>query len=109
MTSVTPTRFEPLENPARSALTGPHAHFAERRGRVLRYPVDVSPFLALPDDLQPDDWADVAALAGPGALVPLAGVDAPPPDGWDVVARVAGVQAWSTTGWPRRPTRTPCG
>jgi ribosomal protein S18 acetylase RimI-like enzyme len=73
-------------------LTGPHAHFAERRGNVLRYPVDVSPFVALP--LEPDaaDWNDIAALAGPGALVPLAGVAVPPPDGWEVVMRLAGVQ-----------------
>ncbi|MEV6864778.1 GNAT family N-acetyltransferase [Streptosporangium subroseum] len=82
----------PLDNPAWSSLTGPHAHFAERRGNVLRYPVDVSPFVALP--LEPDavDWNDIAALAGPGALVPLAGVAVPPPDGWEVVMRLAGVQ-----------------
>ena len=35
-----------LDNPVRAALTGPHARFAERRGRVLRYPVDVTPWLA---------------------------------------------------------------
>ncbi|SNS42385.1 FR47-like protein [Streptosporangium subroseum] len=82
----------PLDNPAWSSLTGPHAHFAERRGNVLRYPVDVSPFVALP--LEPDaaDWNDIAALAGPGALVPLAGVAVPPPDDWEVVMRLAGVQ-----------------
>jgi ribosomal protein S18 acetylase RimI-like enzyme len=82
----------PLDNPAWSSLTGPHAHFAERRGNVLRYPVDVSPFVALP--LEPDaaDWNDIAALAGPGTLVPLAGVAVPPPDGWEVVMRLAGVQ-----------------
>ena len=37
-----------LDNPALASLTGPHAHFAERSGRVLRYPVDVSPWLGLP-------------------------------------------------------------
>ena len=64
----------PLDNPALASLTGPHAHFAERRGRVLRYPVDVSPWLALPDEPDADDWADLAALAGPGGEVPLPGV-----------------------------------
>ncbi|CAM5743098.1 hypothetical protein SALBM311S_00304 [Streptomyces alboniger] len=54
-----------LYNPARAALTGPHAHFAEQRGRVLRYPVDVTPWLALPDEPDSDDWADAATLAGP--------------------------------------------
>ena len=82
----------PLDNPARSSLEGPHAHFAERRGNVLRYPVDVSPFAALPDEPTDTDWADIAALAGPGEVVPLAGVAVPPPDGWEVVMRGAGVQ-----------------
>jgi len=31
----------PLDNPELSSLTGPNAKFAERRGNVLRYPVDV--------------------------------------------------------------------
>lgn len=82
----------PLDNPAYSALTGPHAHFAERRGNVLRYPVDVSPFVGLPEIPTEQDWADIAALAGPGALVPLAGIAVTPPDGWEVAMRGAGVQ-----------------
>ncbi|WAU81567.1 GNAT family N-acetyltransferase [Streptomyces sp. Qhu-G9] len=82
----------PLDHPARASLTGPHAHFAERRGRVLRYPVDVSPWLALPDDPGPDDWADVAALAGPGQEIALPGFRGEIPAGWDVTFRVDGVQ-----------------
>ncbi|MEU9338520.1 GNAT family N-acetyltransferase [Streptomyces sp. NPDC048290] len=81
-----------LDNPARAALTGPHAHFAERRGRILRYPVDVSPWLALPDRLEPDDWADLAALTGPGAEVPLLGHQGPVPDGWEITFHADGVQ-----------------
>jgi ribosomal protein S18 acetylase RimI-like enzyme len=74
-------------------LTGPHAHFAERRGDVLRYPADVTPFLGMPSSTPtPQDWADAAVLVGPGGLVPLAGLDAPPPDGWPVTWQVAGVQ-----------------
>jgi GNAT superfamily N-acetyltransferase len=82
----------PLDNPFYGSLTGPHAHFAERRGNVLRYPVDVAPFLALPDILSVQDWADAAALAGPGGLVALAGDAISPPDGWEIVMRGAGVQ-----------------
>jgi ribosomal protein S18 acetylase RimI-like enzyme len=82
----------PLDNPALSSLTGPHAHFAERRGRVLRYPADVSPWTALPDDPEPGDWADMAALAGPGALVPLAAVSVSPPEDWKVEFALEGVQ-----------------
>ncbi|MEU3980797.1 GNAT family N-acetyltransferase [Streptomyces sp. NPDC026672] len=81
-----------LDNPARAALTGPHAHFAERRGRVLRYPVDVTPWLALPDDPGPDDWADLVALVGPGTEVPLLGFRGEVPEGWEVTFRMEGVQ-----------------
>ncbi|MET9452644.1 GNAT family N-acetyltransferase [Streptomyces cinerochromogenes] len=81
-----------LDNPALASLTGPHAHFAERRGRVLRYPVDVSPWLALPDEPEERDWADLAALAGPHAEIPLPGFRGEVPRDWEVTARVEGVQ-----------------
>ncbi|PSM40506.1 GNAT family N-acetyltransferase [Streptomyces dioscori] len=81
-----------LDNPARASLTGPHAHFAERRGRVLRYQADVSPWLALPDDPGADDWADVAALAGPGNEIALPGFRGEIPQGWEVTFRGEGVQ-----------------
>jgi ribosomal protein S18 acetylase RimI-like enzyme len=81
-----------LDNPALAALTGPHAHFAEGRGRVLRYPVDVSPWLALPDEPDADDWADLATLGGPGAEVALAGFVGQVPEGWEITFAVDGVQ-----------------
>ena len=68
-----------LDAPAWTSLHGAHAHLAEHRGRVVRYPTDVSPFLALPPDPTPQDWADLAAWVGPGAVVPLSGVRVPPP------------------------------
>ncbi len=52
---------EVLDNPAWASLTGAHAHLAERHGGVLRYPLDVSPFLALPNEPSLSDWDDVAA------------------------------------------------
>ncbi|MDQ7804619.1 GNAT family N-acetyltransferase [Amycolatopsis sp. A133] len=82
----------PLDNPTRAALTGPHARFAERQGRVLRYPEDVAPFLALPDDPDEQDWLDVAELAGPGATFVLAATAARPPSGWEVLDEIPGVQ-----------------
>jgi GNAT superfamily N-acetyltransferase len=82
----------PLDNPVRSSLTGPHARFAERRGNVLRYPLDVAPFLAMPDEPDVADWADAAALVGPGGLLPLAGIRVAPPAGWEVVTVGEGVQ-----------------
>jgi ribosomal protein S18 acetylase RimI-like enzyme len=82
----------PLDNPIHTSLTGPHAHLAERFGNVVRYPVDVAPFIGLPDRPTAEDWAHLAAVAGPGTVVPLAGTSAPPPDGWEPVVRAAGVQ-----------------
>ncbi|MFI0091989.1 GNAT family N-acetyltransferase [Streptomyces bobili] len=81
-----------LDNPALASLTGPHARFAERRGRVLRYPVDVSPWLAVPDDPDAGDWADLASLAGPGGEVPLPGFPGEVPAGWEITQRIEGVQ-----------------
>jgi ribosomal protein S18 acetylase RimI-like enzyme len=86
------TVSHPLDNPVFSSLTGPHARFAERRGNVLRYPADVAPFLAMPDEPGEGDWSDAAALAGPGGMVPLSGVRAAPPADWDVVRIAEGVQ-----------------
>jgi len=82
----------PLDNPVHSSLTGPHARFAERRGRVLRYPVDVCPFLALPDQPDEPDWAAAASLAGPGGQVMLAGARFLPPVTWEVAVIGEGVQ-----------------
>ncbi|WP_280885693.1 GNAT family N-acetyltransferase [Streptomyces sp. LBL] len=81
-----------LDHPAHAALTGPHAHFAEWRGRVVRYPVDVTPWLALPEEPDADDWADAAALAGPGGEVPLLGFQGQVPEDWEVTFRFEGVQ-----------------
>ena len=81
-----------LDAPAWASLHGPHATFAERVGRVVRYPTDVSPFLALPADTTEQDWADAATLVGPGGVVPLAGATSPPPEDWETVYSVPGVQ-----------------
>ncbi len=82
----------PLDNPARAALLGPQAYLAERCGAALRYPADVSPFVALPDEPGTAAWEDLAKMAGPGAVVSTAGVAAEPPPGWKVLMRIDGVQ-----------------
>ncbi|MDX3109096.1 GNAT family N-acetyltransferase [Nonomuraea angiospora] len=81
-----------LDDPARASLLGTHAHLAERRGRVLRYPPDVSPFLSMPAEPGPADWDDVAALAGPGAHVSVPGAVSVLPAGWEEVTNIPGVQ-----------------
>lgn len=76
-----------LDNPVWTSLTGPHQRFAERHGGAARYLPEVSPFLAVGSE---DAWPDVAALAGPGAVVVVAGVHTP--SDWDVIEEIPGVQ-----------------
>jgi len=81
-----------LDNPVWTSLTGPHETFAERKGRAARYLPDVTPFAALPLEPEPQDWADLAALAGPGETVIIAGPERTPPAGWEVEMALPGVQ-----------------
>ncbi|QIQ01928.1 GNAT family N-acetyltransferase [Streptomyces liangshanensis] len=78
----------PLDHAIRSALTGPQAPFALRRGNALRYPADMSPFVALPERPDAADWADAAALAGPGATLTVGDPGVEPPEGWELVRRI---------------------
>jgi ribosomal protein S18 acetylase RimI-like enzyme len=93
-----------LDNPARASLLGPHAHLARRRGDVLAYPSDMSPFIGLPDVPDEQAWLDVAALLGPDSTAVLAGIDAEPPAGWQPVFDVPCLQmiftATAATGDP---------
>ncbi|RJQ85586.1 GNAT family N-acetyltransferase [Amycolatopsis panacis] len=83
----------PLGNPAWTALDGPHSAFAERKGRVLRYPVEISPFLAVPDDPDPAVWQDIADLVAPATTATVVGgVDLPLPAGWTLFAETPAVQ-----------------
>jgi ribosomal protein S18 acetylase RimI-like enzyme len=74
-----------LDNWAWHALTGPQAHLAERHGRAVRYPRDVSPFAAIDDHPDPDAWADLVELVGPGRTVGLFRGQVELPDGWEVL------------------------
>ncbi|GAB2662017.1 GNAT family N-acetyltransferase [Kribbella swartbergensis] len=70
----------PLQNPVYAALTGPHSPFAETRGNARCYPKAVAPFLAIPDDPEPQDWLDAAELLGTGTVAALMRPDLPVPD-----------------------------
>jgi ribosomal protein S18 acetylase RimI-like enzyme len=83
---------ELLDNPAWAALTGPQAGLADRKGRALRYQPDVCLFYGMPDDPTGQDWADAAALAGPGGLMTLFASSTPFPDGWELARDDRGVQ-----------------
>ncbi|MEV5843268.1 GNAT family N-acetyltransferase [Streptomyces sp. NPDC051985] len=97
-----------LDNAVWSALTGPHAHLAERSemgvppaegwgrfGRAARYPDDVYAYAALADPADPDAWADLHTLVGPGATVKIKPVEQAPP-GWEIVGGGTGVQFVAT-------------
>jgi predicted GNAT family acetyltransferase len=81
-----------LDNPVRASLLGPHARFAIQHGSVLRYPSEVAPFVAIPDEPDAATWTDLSALVGPGALAAVSGGDLTPPPGWEVVTDGVGVQ-----------------
>ncbi|MER6202912.1 GNAT family N-acetyltransferase [Streptomyces sp. NPDC001586] len=82
-----------LDNPVWAALTGTHRAFAEPgpAGLAARYALDASPFAALSDPEDPEAWADLAALMGPGQVVWVTGLPTPPPD-WETLVTVPGVQ-----------------
>ncbi|MFE1318199.1 GNAT family N-acetyltransferase [Kitasatospora phosalacinea] len=95
-TGAAPADVALLDNPAWAALTGPHAHLAERVGRAARYPVDVSPFTALADPADPRAWQDLAALAGPpGSTTPVTATETAPA-GWEVLQSGRGSQLVAT-------------
>ena len=73
-----------LDNPVWAALTGPHAGFAEVRGRAARYRSDVSVFAGLADPADPAAWDDLAQLLGPGGTALVTGSPVIP-EGWEVV------------------------
>ncbi|WP_019203866.1 GNAT family N-acetyltransferase [Tsukamurella sp. 1534] len=81
-----------LADPINAALTGPQARFSEVSGNIVRYQPDVSVFYGHPRDLTADDYADVAHLAGPGAIALLRDRATPLPDDWAVVERIGLVQ-----------------
>jgi len=69
-----------LDNPVLFSLAGSHRLLAVSSGRVARYPEDVSPFMAIPDDATANDWAQLSRLAGQD---PITLIDPPtPPEGW---------------------------
>ncbi|MFJ8105797.1 GNAT family N-acetyltransferase [Streptomyces sp. NPDC096132] len=98
----TVTDPHPLDNAVWAALTGPHAHLAESVGRAARYPADVYAFAALADPRDPDAWADLHTLAGPGTAVRIKPVDRVP-DGWELLGGGEGVQLVATGAFRTEP------
>jgi ribosomal protein S18 acetylase RimI-like enzyme len=82
-----------LRNPAWAAMVGPQADLALTAGRARCFPLDLSPFAALPEDADDAAWRDLAGLVAPGEVRALADVAPPAASGaWEVVEVFAGVQ-----------------
>lgn len=81
-----------LDNPVWASLTGPHAALGRHTARAGLYAPDVSPFAALLDGADPQGWADLAGLLGPGRSAAVARPDLHPPASWTVQEVGLGVQ-----------------
>jgi ribosomal protein S18 acetylase RimI-like enzyme len=81
-----------LDDPVGESLRGQHAHLARTAGRVLGYEPEVATFVAVPRDPSARDWADLAELLGRGGFADLFSSPARPPDDWEPVFSMAGVQ-----------------
>jgi ribosomal protein S18 acetylase RimI-like enzyme len=80
-----------LDNPVWASLTGTHSRLAIVNGRAARYPGDVSPFMGVPDDARPEDWRQLADLAGADPVV-LVNPPASLPAGWSLLRQIEGLQ-----------------
>ncbi|ALG84275.1 GNAT family N-acetyltransferase [Gordonia phthalatica] len=72
-----------LDDPFTSALRGRQARFARTRGAIAAFDPEVSVFYGHPREMSDRDWADMAALAGPGHTVGLRHCQSPTPPGWE--------------------------
>ncbi len=72
-----------LDNVAWAALSGPQDSWAEISGNARRFPVDISPFCAIVDLKDPQCWADLATLVGPGGNAVLTGREMNVPPKWE--------------------------
>ncbi|WP_324193855.1 GNAT family N-acetyltransferase [Nocardia blacklockiae] len=91
-TLETGTALHPLDDPVRASLRGEHRRFADWVGRIGRYDPQVAPFVGHPPALDDQDWADLAALLGPGGVTGLRGFGHTPPPGWTVLEQLDSVQ-----------------
>ena len=81
-----------LDNPVYTALSGPHARFAQVCGRARRYSVDVAPFFALPWQRSAGDWQDAGRLVAPGTYAAVLRSRAERPPGWKTIRAFEVVQ-----------------
>lgn len=98
--------MEPLDNPVWHSLVGVHARLAEGDGRARRYPPDVIPLGAVPDDPVEEDWQALASLAG-GTPLGTYRRDVDPLGGWAVLRAAPARQMVRVADRPPAPTDLP--
>jgi len=82
-----------LDNAVWAALKGPQVPLAEVVGRARRFPPDTSPFGAIADADDPQCWADLGELIGPGGHIVLTGARAiVAPEAWKELGGGTGKQ-----------------
>src|SRR5699024_4128192 len=81
-----------LVDPVGQSLRGHHRHLARTCGRAVAYAPQVATFVAVPVENRPEDWADLAALLGPGGFADMFSSPLNPPPGWEPVFTTHGVQ-----------------
>ncbi len=91
-----------LDNAVWAALTGPQTGWAEITGNARRFPVDVSPFCAISDRTDPQCWADLAKLVGPGGNAVLTGSEMNVPPDWEELGGGVGKQMTGEQVFGRR-------
>ncbi|MBO8190281.1 GNAT family N-acetyltransferase [Streptomyces oryzae] len=81
-----------LDDPVGASLRGCHAHLARRLGGAATYLPDVATFATVPLEPGSSAWADLASLLGHGELADMFSCPAQPPDGWEPVFSLDGLQ-----------------
>jgi ribosomal protein S18 acetylase RimI-like enzyme len=74
------------------AMTGPQRHLSEGDDRARRYPIDLGPFCAIPDEPSGEHFGGLRDLVGPGNVATLFRGDVEVPDDWEVIGRYSGIQ-----------------
>ncbi|MGI5170923.1 GNAT family N-acetyltransferase [Spirillospora sp. CA-253888] len=99
-------RAAALDDPVGESLRGHHRHLARRVGRAAGYLPQVATFCAVPADPGPAEWADLARLLGRDELADLFSGPATPPEDWEPVFSLDGVQMISPAGGLPGPADT---
>ncbi|WP_405084641.1 GNAT family N-acetyltransferase [Microbispora sp. NBC_01389] len=81
-----------LDDPVGASLRGHHAHLARRLGRATGYLPEVASFSTVSAEPDPAEWDDLARLLGRGGFADLFSCPATPPEDWEPLFTLDGLQ-----------------